>query len=134
MAKSAPGGHGQGSWGVGLGGGWGLGGLGLAGSNSLGEAGGEEEELPIWSRSSSRGRGEEELMPVPAQETGIQVSLILKLNLSKRFFGKRGKTFCNNDVWEGNNKEQDLSRYLSRRRKCARFVRFVRSRQPGDLD
>ena len=82
MAKSSPGGHGEGAWGVGLGGGWGLGGLGIAGSNSLGEPGDEVEELPIWSRSSSRVRsdprvrGEEEVVPVPAQETGIQVSLL----------------------------------------------------------
>ena len=77
VAKSPPGGHGEGAWGVGLGGGWGLGGLSLAGSNSLGDPGEEVEEevLPIWSRSDPRGgRGEEEELPQPAEETGIQVS------------------------------------------------------------
>ena len=75
MAKSPPGGHGEGAWGVGLGGGWGLGGLSLAGSNSLGDPGEEVEEevLPIWSRSEPRVRGQEELMALSAQETGIQV-------------------------------------------------------------
>jgi len=74
VAKSPPGGHGEGAWGVGLGGGWGLGGLSLAGSNSLGDPGEEVEEevLPIWSRSDPRGRGEEEEVPQPAEETGIQ--------------------------------------------------------------
>ena len=78
VAKSPPGGHGEGGWGVGLGGGWGLGGLTLAGSNSLGDPG-EEEELPIWSRPSSRVRsdpglgGQEEQLPA---EDSIQVSLL----------------------------------------------------------
>ena len=86
MAKAAPPGHGEGAWGVGLGGGWGLGGLSLSGSNSLGEPGAEVEEevFPIWTRSNPRsrsdprvtGRGEEEVMPQPSQETDIQVSFL----------------------------------------------------------
>lgn len=67
VAKSPPGG--EGGWGVALGGGWGLGGLGgLGGSNSLGDPG--EEELPIWSRPTTRSLspprrpgGQRELLP-----------------------------------------------------------------------
>ena len=81
VAKSPPGGHGEGGWGVGLGGGWGLGGLTHAGSNSLGDPSDEGEELPIWSGSSRMGSdprvrldpgmgGQEEQLP--AEDT-IQV-------------------------------------------------------------
>ena len=96
VAKSAPPGHGEGAWGVGLGGGWGLGGLSLSGSNSLGDPGGEVEEevLPIWSRSDPRVRsdrrltvqGEEEVMPQPAQDTEIQVSFQLPTSTNAQSF------------------------------------------------
>ena len=108
VAKSSPGGHGEGAWGVGLGGGWGLGGLGIAGSNSLGEPGDEVEELPIWSRSSSRVRsdprvrGEEEVMPEPAQETSIQVSLLpsffLPRHRAQGIFLEKSKNFVQQNV------------------------------------